>query len=117
MFEVSSRYLRCLQKHPQKNFKRTLNEVKQQKRTMFAAATTTRTITTTTTTPETSQRVSLRITIARKPNTIGEELILPAVKELAFVKTAKQRDCVPFSNNTVSHRIRDMAASVKGTAQ
>jgi hypothetical protein len=77
---------------------------------MFATTTTTKAL-------EASYRVSLRITIREKPHTTREELILPAVKELAFLmigeQTAKQRDCVPFSNNTVSRRIQDIAASVK----
>jgi hypothetical protein len=41
MFGAISRYLCCIQNYPQKNFTRTINEVKHQKRTMFAVATTT----------------------------------------------------------------------------
>ncbi|CAM5113874.1 unnamed protein product, partial [Eretmochelys imbricata] len=66
---------------------------------------------------EVSYHASLQIAKVGKPHTIGEELILPAAKEFAFIicgeKTAKQLDCVPLSNDTVSRRIQHMAANVK----
>lgn len=57
--------------------------------------------------------VSLHIARAKKPHTIGEDLILPAtkdiVKELLGEDAAKKIDAVPLSDNTVSRRIGDMA--------
>lgn len=57
--------------------------------------------------------VSFHIARAKKPHTIGEDLILPAtkdiVKELLGEDAAKQIDAVPLSDNTVSRRIGDMA--------
>jgi hypothetical protein len=52
-----------------------------------------------------------------KPHTLGEELILLAARELVFIiygeNTMKQLYSVPQSNNTVSHKTKDMAASIK----
>uniref|UniRef100_A0A672FBK0 C2H2-type domain-containing protein n=1 Tax=Salarias fasciatus TaxID=181472 RepID=A0A672FBK0_SALFA len=55
-----------------------------------------------------SYRASLRIVKAGKPHTIGEQLCLP-------LKTAKQLDLVPLSNDTVSRRIKNMSEDVKNT--
>ncbi|KAG6937572.1 zinc finger BED-type containing 5, partial [Chelydra serpentina] len=48
---------------------------------------------------------------------IGETLVKPAAKVMVQVmigdKASKAIDCVPLSNNTVHHRITDMAENVK----
>lgn len=52
-----------------------------------------------------------------KSHTLGEELIFLAAGELTFIvyreKTMKQLYSVPQSNNTVSHKTKDMDASIK----
>ncbi|XP_072392515.1 zinc finger BED domain-containing protein 5-like [Diabrotica undecimpunctata] len=53
-----------------------------------------------------------------KPHTIGEELILPAVKEIVDTmlgpsQASQVTDAVPLSNNTVSRRIDEMQANVE----
>ncbi|XP_072380259.1 zinc finger MYM-type protein 6-like [Diabrotica undecimpunctata] len=53
-----------------------------------------------------------------KPHTIGEELILPAVKEIVDTmlgpsQAGQVTDAVPLSNNTVSRRIDEMGANVE----
>lgn len=59
---------------------------------------------------------SFHIARAKKPHTIGEDLILPAtkdiVKELLGEDAAKKMYAVPLSDNTVSRRIGDMAEDV-----
>lgn len=59
---------------------------------------------------------SFHIARAKKPHTIGEDLILPAtkdiVKELLGEEAAKKIDAVQLSDNTVSRRIGDMAEDV-----
>ncbi|MBN3299395.1 ZBED5 protein, partial [Amia calva] len=62
---------------------------------------------------EAPYHASLRIAKAGKPHTIGEELCLPLAKELTHInvwrKAAKQLDLVHLSNDTVTHRIIEMA--------
>jgi len=59
---------------------------------------------------------SFHIARAKKSHTIGEDLILPAtrdiVKELLGEDAAKKIDAVPLSDNTVSRRIGEMAEDV-----
>lgn len=58
---------------------------------------------------EASFLVSLRIAKCGKPHTIGEELILPAAKDMVTcmlgVPSAKQLDMISLSNDTVRRRI------------
>lgn len=65
-----------------------------------------------------SYNVSLLIAKAGKPHTIGEELILPAVKEI--LKTVLHHKTpsdiikkIPLSNNSVQRRIDEMAKDVE----
>ena len=62
---------------------------------------------------EASHVVSHLIAKAGKPHTIGEELILPAAKELVAImcseKIASELDVVPLSTDTVGLRISAMA--------
>ena len=59
---------------------------------------------------------SYHIARAKKPHTIGEDLILPAtkdiVRELLGDDAARKIDAVPLSDNTVNRRIGDMAQDV-----
>lgn len=59
---------------------------------------------------------SYHIARAKKPHTIGEDLILPAtkdiVRELLGEEAARKIDTVPLSDNTVCRRISDMAEDV-----
>lgn len=65
-----------------------------------------------------SYNISLLIAKAGKPHTIGEELILPAVKEV--IKTVLHHKTpsdiirkIPLSNNSVQRRIDEMAKDVE----
>ncbi|XP_072392113.1 protein FAM200A-like [Diabrotica undecimpunctata] len=65
-----------------------------------------------------SYKVLLLIVKSAKPHTIGEELILRAVKEIVDTmlgpsQASQVTDVVPRSNNTVSRRIDEMGANVK----
>lgn len=64
-----------------------------------------------------SFRVSYLIAKQAKPHTIGENLILPAAKEIVKCmfgeKMARELDVIPMSNNTVSRRIADMSENLK----
>ncbi|XP_072378803.1 zinc finger MYM-type protein 6-like [Diabrotica undecimpunctata] len=65
-----------------------------------------------------SYKVSFLIAKSGKPHTIGEELILPAVKEIVDTmlvpsQASQVTDAVPLSNNTVSRRIDEMGANVE----
>jgi hypothetical protein len=66
---------------------------------------------------EASFLVNLRIAKCGKPHTIGEELILPAAKDMVTcilgVPSAKQPDMISLSNDTVRRRIESMALNVK----
>ena len=68
---------------------------------------------------EASYRVSLLIAKARKPHTIGEELIMPCAKEMVSLiigeDMVSKLGIVPLSNNTVHRRICDMSEDI--TAQ
>ena len=65
-----------------------------------------------------SYNISLLIAKAGKPHTIGEELILSAVKEV--IKTVLQKSeqvikSIPLSDNSVQRRVDKMAENVKET--
>lgn len=66
---------------------------------------------------EASFLVSLRIAKCGKAHTIGEELVLPAAKDIVTCilgeTSAKKLDTVPLSNDTVRRRIEMMASNVK----
>jgi hypothetical protein len=57
--------------------------------------------------------ISLRIAKAGKPHTIGECLVLPAIKDAVGVmfgdKSSKEVQMIPLSNNTVARRIDEMS--------
>ena len=65
-----------------------------------------------------SYHISLMITKAGKPHTIGEELILPAVKEV--IKTVLHKSpekvikSIPLSDNSIQRRVDKMAENVEG---
>ncbi|XP_050535830.1 zinc finger BED domain-containing protein 5-like [Daktulosphaira vitifoliae] len=60
-----------------------------------------------------SYLISLRIAKAGKPHTIGENLVLPAIKDTVGVmfgdKFSKDVEMIPLSNDTVTRRINDMS--------
>lgn len=60
-----------------------------------------------------SYLISLRIAKAGKPHTIGENLVLPAIKDTVEVmfgdKFSKDVENIPLSNDTVTRRINDMS--------
>ncbi|XP_072400653.1 protein FAM200B-like [Diabrotica undecimpunctata] len=65
-----------------------------------------------------SYKVSFLRAKSGKPHTIGEEFILPAVKEIVDTmlgpsQASQVTDAVPLSNNTVSRRIDEMGANVE----
>ncbi|XP_031330321.1 zinc finger BED domain-containing protein 5-like [Photinus pyralis] len=66
---------------------------------------------------EASFLVSLRIAKSGKAHTIGEELVLPAAKDMVTCmlgeKSAKKLDMISLSNDTVRRRIETMALNVK----
>ena len=66
---------------------------------------------------EASYLVTLQIAQTGKAHTIGENLILPAAKDIVGCllgpQAAKKLDVVPLSDNTVSRRIHDLASEVK----
>ncbi|XP_072384697.1 zinc finger MYM-type protein 6-like [Diabrotica undecimpunctata] len=64
------------------------------------------------------QSIIVSIAKSAKPHTIGEELILPAVKEIVDTmlgpsQASQVTDAVPLSNSTVSRRIYKMGANVE----
>ena len=65
-----------------------------------------------------SYLVAHRIAKAKKPFTIGEELILPAAKDICLEllggKAADMVGKVPLSNNTVARRINNIAEDIEG---
>ncbi|KAM4749061.1 zinc finger BED domain-containing protein 5-like [Rhinophrynus dorsalis] len=65
---------------------------------------------------EASYLVALRIAKAKKPHTIGEDLLLPAAKDIVRVmigaEFVKKLSAVSLSNDTVSRRIDDMSADI-----
>ncbi|CAH1970114.1 unnamed protein product [Acanthoscelides obtectus] len=64
-----------------------------------------------------SYNISLLIAKSRKPHTIGEKLILPAVEEV--LKTVLHKPAsdiikrIPLSNNTVERRIDEMGSDIE----
>ena len=66
-----------------------------------------------------SYNISLLIAKAGKPNTIGEELILPAVKEVIKTVLLKSPEqvirSIPLSDNSVQRRVDKMAKNVEET--
>ena len=66
-----------------------------------------------------SYNISLLIAKVGKPHTIGEELILPAVKEV--IKTVLHKSpeqvikSIPLSDNSVQQRVDKMAENIKET--
>ena len=68
---------------------------------------------------EASYRVSLLIAKAKKPHTIGEELIMPCAKKMVSLMIGEDMvsklAIIPLSNNTVHRRICDMSEDI--TAQ
>ncbi|XP_026821623.1 zinc finger BED domain-containing protein 5-like [Rhopalosiphum maidis] len=59
-----------------------------------------------------SYLISLRIAKAGKPHTIGENLVLPAIKDAVGVmfgdKSSKDVEMIPLSNDTVEHESTDV---------
>ena len=66
-----------------------------------------------------SYYISLLIAKAGKPHTIGEELILPAVKEVIRTVLHKSPEqvikSIPLSDNSVQRRVDKMAENVEET--
>lgn len=64
-----------------------------------------------------SYKVSHKIARCKKPHTIGEELILPAVIDIVETmfgdNFSKQIQSIPLSNDTVARRIGDIAEDVQ----
>ena len=63
-------------------------------------------------------KISYWIAKCGKPHTIGENLILPAVKEIMSIMFSKPADIIsniPLSNNSISKRIDEMADEITGT--
>lgn len=60
-----------------------------------------------------SYEVAYMIAIAKKPDTIGEELILPVTVKIAEIMLGKefadQLKNIPMSNNTVNRRITEIS--------
>ncbi len=63
-----------------------------------------------------SYEVSRLIATSGKPHTIGEDLILPAAKQMVSImlgnKALKQLNLISLSNNTVKRRINGMSENV-----
>ncbi len=63
-----------------------------------------------------SYEVSRLIATSGKPHTIGEDLILPAAKQMVSImlgnKAVKQLNFISLSNNTVKRRINGMSENV-----
>lgn len=64
-----------------------------------------------------SYLISLRIARSGKPHTIGEDLVLPSIKDTVGAmfgeKEGKEIERIPLSNNTVARRIGEMAEWVE----
>ena len=64
-----------------------------------------------------SYLISLRITKTGKPHTLGETLVLPAMKDTVEVyfgdKSKKEIEAIPMSNSTVTRKIDEMSQWVK----
>ncbi|CAJ0945397.1 unnamed protein product, partial [Ranitomeya imitator] len=65
---------------------------------------------------EASYLVALRIARAMKPHTIGEDLLLPAAKDIVRViignEYVQKLNAISLSNDTVRRRIEDMSADI-----
>ena len=65
---------------------------------------------------EASNQVAFRIAKAKKPHTIGEQLIAPACRDIVSLvlgeDSAKMISSVPLSNDTISGRILDMSNDI-----
>ncbi|XP_028664100.1 zinc finger BED domain-containing protein 5-like [Erpetoichthys calabaricus] len=103
----------AVQEKPREYFLRKLSELKGGKKIMKKATSINMKAL------EASYVVSNLIAKAGKPHTIGEELILPAAKQLVTImcgeKIASELNVVRLSNDTVSLRISDMANDVQQT--
>ena len=66
-----------------------------------------------------SYHISLLIAKAGKPHTIGEELILPAVKEVIKIVLHKSPEqvikSIPLSANSIQRRVDKMVENVEET--
>lgn len=66
-----------------------------------------------------SYNISLLIARSGKPHTIGEELILPAIREVLHTVVHKSPDqiikVIPFSDNSVQRRVGEMAENTEET--
>ena len=66
-----------------------------------------------------SYNISLLIARSGKPHTIGEELILPAVREVLHTVLHKSPEqiikAIPISDNSVQRRVDEMAEKVEDT--
>ena len=64
-----------------------------------------------------SYLVALRVVRAKKPHTIAENLILPAVIDMCEIvldgKCAAKLKDIPLSNNTISRRINKISTDIK----
>jgi hypothetical protein len=68
---------------------------------------------------EASFRISYRITKSGKNHTVGENLILPSIKDAVscmFEKDSVNKiNSIPLSNDTVSRRIKDISNDIEET--
>ena len=66
-----------------------------------------------------SNYISLLIARSGKPHAIGEELILPAVREVLHTVVHKSPDqimkAIPLSDNSVQRRVDEMAENIEET--
>lgn len=96
---------------PREFFDRRLNELRSQQKVIHTFSTVNDKAT------EASYHVALRIAKAGKPHNIGETLILPAAKDICSVMmreaAAAKPKAIPMSDNTIQHRISDIALDVK----
>lgn len=64
-----------------------------------------------------SYLISLTIAKTGKPHTLGETLVLPAIKDTVEVffgdKSKKEIEAIPISNNTVTRRVDEMSEWVE----
>ncbi|MBN3277896.1 SCND3 protein, partial [Polyodon spathula] len=99
-----------LESKPTEFFERKLDELKGQQQLMQCANISEAAL-------KASYLVLLHIPKTKKPFTIGEELIMPSVKnicqEVLGETAAKKVSCVPLSNNTVAQRIDDISQDME----
>lgn len=100
-----------LENKPREYFVRKCTEMKGVKKTMSSFTNSTQKAV------EASFLVSLRIARCGKAHTIGEELLLPAAKDMVTCmfneSMAKKLETIPLSNDTVRRRIESMASNIK----